>query len=68
MRAVHWISKLVAVRIHDVQLERHGGDAGFINEQHLDAAIARPRTIAAYEPGMPIARLAAALAVSLAKS
>ena len=61
------ISKQVALRVHAEQLELHGGQDGFINEHHLDAALDRARTVVGYVPDMSIEELAARMAVGIAK-
>jgi death on curing protein len=66
-RNVVWIPKLVALRVHDEQIKRHGGDEGMLNEGRLDAALARPKTMLEYVPDISLEELAAALAVSVAK-
>jgi death-on-curing protein len=65
-RDVVWVLKFVALRIHDEQLRRHGGDGGMLDEGRLDAALARPRQRLDYDPGARLEDLAAALAVSIA--
>jgi death-on-curing protein len=67
-RDIVWISKQVALRVHAEQLELHGGEDGFLNEGHLDAALDRARTVVGYVPEMSIEELAAFTAVALAKS
>jgi death-on-curing protein len=65
-RDIVWISKQVALRVHAEQLEVHGGRDGFLNEHHLDAALARARTVIGYVPDISIEELAARLAVGIA--
>jgi death on curing protein len=67
-RDIVWISKQVALRVHAEQLERHGGEDGFLNEGHLDAALDRARTVVGYVPETSIEELAALTAVALAKN
>jgi death-on-curing protein len=67
LRDIVFISNLVALRVHDEQIKRHGGDEGMLNEGRLDAALARPRTLLHYMPEIGIEELAAAMAVSIAK-
>jgi death-on-curing protein len=66
-RDIVWISKLVALRVHEEQLRRHGGDDGMLNEGRLDAALARPRSMLGYIPGATLEELAASLGVAIAK-
>jgi death-on-curing protein len=54
--------------VHAEQLELHGGEDGFLNEGHLDAALDRARTVVGHVPEMSIEELAAFTAVALAKS
>lgn len=66
-RDIVWVSKLVAMRVHDEQIARHGGDEGMLNESRLESALARPRLMIDYVPDVSLEELAAALAVSIAK-
>lgn len=62
-----WVSRVVALRIHDEQIRRHGGDGGMLNEGRLDAALERPKMTAEYVPEVSLEELAAQLAASIAK-
>jgi death-on-curing protein len=63
-----WISKTLAMAIHDRQLAEHGGDTGVRDEALLDSALARPHPLFAYgEPPPDLAALAASLAYGLAR-
>ncbi len=62
-----WISKQLVERIHELQLMEHGGEEGYLNEGHLDAAIARPRMTYGYLPDTSLEELAASLAVGIVK-
>lgn len=53
--------------IHAEQLAEHGGRAGVRDENALEAALARPRHLLAYEPQATVLQLAAALCVGLAR-
>jgi death-on-curing protein len=66
-RDIVWIPKVVAMRVHDEQLARHGGDDGVLNEGRLESALARPERMLDYVPELSLEELAAALAVSIAK-
>ena len=58
-----WISKALALAIHDRQLAQHGGIAGVRDEDLLDSALARPQQRYAYgDPPPDLADLAASLA------
>lgn len=62
-----WISKAVALAIHDEQLSEHGGGQGLRDEGSLEAALDRPRNLLHYStPDM--AALAAAYAFGLARN
>ena len=62
-----WISIDTAVRIHERQLEDHGGGIGTRDLDRLKAALGRAETILGYEPDVDIAKLAAAYAYGIAK-
>jgi death-on-curing protein len=66
-RDIVWIPKLVALRVHERQLALHGGDEGMLNEDRLEAALARPRTKVGYFPDITLEELAASMAVAIAK-
>ena len=62
-----WISKALALAIHERQLAEHGGGGGVRDEGLLDSALARPQQLHAYgEPPPDLAGLAASLAFGLA--
>ncbi len=64
-----WISKALALALHDRQLAEHGGGSGVRDEGMLDSALARPQQRHAYgDPPPDIAELAAALAFGLARN
>lgn len=64
-----WISKTLAVAIHDRQLTEHGGSSGVRDEGLLDSALARAQQLYAYgEPAPDLADLAASLAFGLARN
>lgn len=64
-----WISKTLALAIHDRQLAEHGGSSGVRDEGLLDSALARPQQLHAYgEPPPDLADLAASLAYGLARN
>jgi death-on-curing protein len=58
-----WIDKSLALRIHELQLMEHGGEDGYLNEGHLDAALARPQAVYNYLPDTSLEELAALRAV-----
>jgi death-on-curing protein len=64
-----WISKRLALAIHDRQLAEHGGGTGVRDESLLDSALARPQQLFAYgDPPPDLAALAASLAYGLARN
>lgn len=64
-----WISKALALAIHDRQLAEHGGGSGVRDEALLDSALARPQQLYAYgDPPPDLADLAASLAFGLARN
>lgn len=66
---IRWISKPLAVAIHDRQLAEHGGIAGTRDEALLDSALARPQQLSAYaEPPPDLAALASSLAYGIARN
>lgn len=65
--AWRWIHRRVVLAVHDRQLAEHGGLDGIRDAGAIDAALARPRHLAAY--GSPDeAALAAAYACGLARN
>jgi len=67
VKAWRWVALEVALAIHDRQLSEHGGLQGVPNMDAVEAALARPRNLAAY--GTPDAgTLAAAYAWGLNRS
>lgn len=64
-----WISKSLALAIHDRQLAEHGGGSGVRDENLLDSALARPQQLHAYgDPAPDIADLAASIAFGVARN
>lgn len=64
-----WISKTLALSIHDRQLAEHGGAGGVRDAAMLDSALARPQQLHAYgDPPPDLADLAASLAFGLARN
>lgn len=64
-----WISKALALAIHDRQLSEHGGASGIRDATMLDSALARPQQLYAYgDPPPDLADLAASLAFGLARN
>lgn len=64
-----WISKTLALAIHDRQLAEHGGSSGVRDEGLLDSALARAQQLYAYgDPPPDLADVAASLAFGLARN
>lgn len=64
-----WISKPLALAIHDRQLAEHGGNPGVRDETLLDSALARTQQRHAHGGTPPdLADLAASLAYGLARN
>lgn len=64
-----WISRTLALAIHERQLAEHGGIAGVRDEGLLESAIARPQQLYAHgEPPPDLADLAASLPFGLARN
>lgn len=64
-----WITKPLALAIHDRQLAEHGGGSGVRDEALLDSALARPQQLHAYgNPPPDLVDLAASLAFGLARN
>ena len=64
-----WITRPLAIAIHERQLAEHGGSAGVRDDSLLDSALARPQQLHAYgEPPPDLAALAASLAFGLARN
>jgi len=62
-----WITKSVALAIHEQQIAEHGGTQGVRDISLLESALARPENLSAYgEPD--IAALAAAYAFGIAQN
>ena len=62
-----WLTRQIALAIHDEQLTEHGGAAGVRDDGLLDSALARPLNRANYgEPD--IAELAGLYAIAIARN
>jgi death on curing protein len=60
VKAPRWIDRRALVLLLAESLAEYGGLPGFRDENALDAALARPQQVQAYEPKADLARLAAA--------
>ena len=66
---ITWITRALALAIHDRQLAEHGGGTGVRDEALLDSALARPQQRHPYgDPPPDLADLAASLAFGLARN
>ncbi|MDQ3039134.1 MAG: type II toxin-antitoxin system death-on-curing family toxin [Pseudomonadota bacterium] len=64
-----WITRALALAIHDRQLAEHGGGSGVRDEGLLESALARPQQRHTYgDPPPDLADLAASLAFGLARN
>jgi death-on-curing protein len=62
-----WITKEIALAMHDRQLAEHGGGEGIRDEALLESALARPQNLLAYsDSNVSIPRLAASYAYGIA--
>ncbi|GAB3729828.1 type II toxin-antitoxin system death-on-curing family toxin [Luteimonas pelagia] len=66
---VTWISRALALAIHERQLAEHGGGTGIRDDALLESALARPQQLYTYgDPPPDLAGLAASLAFGLARN
>ncbi|HEY6991533.1 MAG TPA: type II toxin-antitoxin system death-on-curing family toxin [Bryobacteraceae bacterium] len=68
MKEPEWIAIEVVLAIHEAQLAEHGGATGIRDRALLESALARPKNLFAYSTNLSLNRLAAALAVGIAKN
>ena|SRR5690242_15691505 len=68
MKEPEWIAIEVILAIHEAQLAEHGGATGIRDRALLESALARPKNLFAYSANVNLNRLAAALAVGIAKN
>ncbi|MEX1147257.1 MAG: type II toxin-antitoxin system death-on-curing family toxin [Sphingomonadales bacterium] len=65
---VVWSPRQAVIDLHRLSIERFGGSHGIRDDDGIDAALARPQQLAAYqETGLSIFELAAALGYGLVK-
>ena len=67
MKQPQWISREVALAIHEQSLALHGGSAGMRDEGLLESALGRPQNLFAYEQP-DIHTLAAAYAAGIIRN
>lgn len=64
-----WITRELALAIHERQLAEHGGGIGVRDEALLESALAKPQQLFAYgDPPPDLAGLAASLAFGLVRN
>ena len=63
-----WMEKPEVLVAHSRQLAEHGGSDGIRDEHLLDSALAKPRSVFAYEDAATLPRLAAAYAFGIARN
>ena len=68
MKEPRWIERAALVLLHAESLAEHGGLAGLRDEGSLDASLARPLHIHAYEPKADLATLAAAYCFGMVRN
>lgn len=64
-REPRWLTPEDALALHDEQIARFGGATGMLKPDALDAVLARPRNVFAYDRGADVARFAAVYLVGL---
>lgn len=66
---VIWVTRALALAIHERQLAEHGGGTGVRDEGLLDSALAKPQQLHAYgDPPPDLASLAASLTYGLSRN
>ena len=68
MKTPTWIDRRALILLHGETLAEHGGLGGLRDAGGLDASLARPRHLHAYEPASDLARLAAAYAFGIVRN
>lgn len=63
-----WLDRADVLRIHDREIERHGGSHGILNSGAIDASLARPRNLFHYDEVEDVCKLAACYAYGFAKN
>jgi death-on-curing protein len=64
-----WITKAVALAIHERQLSEHGGGSGVRDEGLLESALGKPQNLFAYSDGtVDLAAMAASYAFGIARN
>jgi death-on-curing protein len=65
---MRWISKAVALSIHDESIRDYGGQDGLRDEGLLESALARPQQRHAYDESATLIDLAAAYCAGIVKN
>ena len=68
MKTPKWVDRRALVLLHGETLAEHGGLPGMRDNGALDASLARPRHLHAYEPESDLPRLAAAYGFGLVRN
>ena len=68
MKEPEWVAIDVVLAIHEAQLAEHGGATGIRDRALLESALAHPKNLFAYSTNLSLNRLAASLAVGIAKN
>jgi len=68
MKTPKWVDRRALVLLHGETLADHGGLPGLRDDGALDASLARPRHLHAYEPASDLARLAAAYGFGIVRN
>ena len=68
MKSPRWVDRRALILLHGETLAEHGGLPGLRDDGALEASLARPRHLNAYEPGSDLARLAAAYGFGLVRN
>jgi death-on-curing protein len=68
MKTPKWVDRRAMVLLHEETLAEHGGLPGLRDDGALDASLARPRHLHAYEPESDLARLAAAYGFGIVRN
>jgi death-on-curing protein len=63
-----WVDKPEVLVAHSRQLAEHGGSDGLRDENLLDSALAKPRSVFAYEPEATRFQLAASYAFGISRN
>jgi death-on-curing protein len=63
-----WVDRRALILLHRETLAEHGGLTGLRDDGALDAALARPRHLHAYEPKSDLPRLAAAYGFGIVRN